>query len=1148
MQREVIKWLQSLDLTYPVVNPRRDLSNGFAAAEILSRYVDDSIISMRAISNGSSPDTRRSNWDQVFKALQRLGCRSITQSTIENVIQMNPNASLYILDNLYELLTNKVLAVRSIDTGHSGKIFNDRDCTKVVTLLEVVGEVPVGAIPANVPSGLDADQEQAHRRYAMECLQDKLAKGRNVELSSGLSSLKKPRYTHPTCSTLVHNANHSRYSVTLKGDRYLPDELSTQKQNEQLLDQHKRIKEVLKEAKKKNDSDAPLTTIIRGRYANSKIYERKKDFRRRASRTDSTNLFQPDDLVIGTRKVEVNVLSATLMEALENNGIYTARDQRADEKSIEFFSSCNFSVRKAFSLLLRDILAAHKELFALLERGGKICEGDVMEDLFTALVSQRDKIPIETLQACWTSLEQNTAGIAAAVNEKQEEYGYIIQTLSYLFTLESSQMQVLHVSGANTAEKLIENTGNEEFAAAPLPRTTRSQSFGHALLGTQGSYDFSRTAKRGVIRNDRQAFHVASGFTLLGKIGEALHQRNSYTAEAVVTDYLLPAVLPSLLYYGRAGMMDAVSRVLVTLFLGKLEGNSTPDEDYEILQPRLEKLVKFMTNVVQPMMMQSGQGQNGGSIVSYSPTTVNRSVQRFFNRQRYYYFLYHVMRQIAEKYMVSVEPSINSQSVYSQHPLVELAYESASQCLTSEHEPTRALGVAITLMLLLWDCWFPCAALVKEFIVLPATRCSDCVSPSVFTSAGRWEGHILTLDLLCLLTKKLVILLEEGKDSPAEIEGFSSEEAHALSLRIMEVLPFEALDAAATVYLKAFLHRTQAHRQLALSIVGQHLLPDGLPQLANLWVQTVASFPISLLQSMLLGELSSEEGEIFFNTEENRAKCGLPSTLNNSLLESSGPSESISSTRLLLGEVEPTYSVLPLNQIWDTYNVVHVLLRHWKDLDPLSVLIIIAAALMSPQEEITQVSQLIRSFNFSSPQKKAFSTLASLSSKDLANEMSEESLRTMTLREIVLASTSRRGEDLYGDKEAYHESGEDEQRTEERDEEYFEEDEEMEEESLQKRQRQSSKQSGELDGFRISRAFWYYTLEILNPLIKSFLPCFSNRSTSFDEMKLSEQLSCAVLLTLYNRYAKESKEPIFAFKAEDAEEAADWLSSHFSTE
>lgn len=60
--REIIKWLDSLDLTYQVKNVRRDLANGFVVAEILSRYYPKEI-NTGSIDNGLKRERRKDNWE-----------------------------------------------------------------------------------------------------------------------------------------------------------------------------------------------------------------------------------------------------------------------------------------------------------------------------------------------------------------------------------------------------------------------------------------------------------------------------------------------------------------------------------------------------------------------------------------------------------------------------------------------------------------------------------------------------------------------------------------------------------------------------------------------------------------------------------------------------------------------------------------------------------------------------------------------------------------------------------------------------------------------------------------------------------------------------------------------------------------------------
>jgi hypothetical protein len=66
LPREVLQWLDSLDLSYSVRNPRMDLSNGFLVAEILTRKYPNEL-SILTFYNAQRKDRKIDNWQQIQK-------------------------------------------------------------------------------------------------------------------------------------------------------------------------------------------------------------------------------------------------------------------------------------------------------------------------------------------------------------------------------------------------------------------------------------------------------------------------------------------------------------------------------------------------------------------------------------------------------------------------------------------------------------------------------------------------------------------------------------------------------------------------------------------------------------------------------------------------------------------------------------------------------------------------------------------------------------------------------------------------------------------------------------------------------------------------------------------------------------------------
>lgn len=124
LSREVLKWIQSLDLAYSVKNVRRcmcavdlarrgahpplhercrDFANGFLVAEMLSRY-DDKNVQMHSYDNGTSVAVRKDNWEQLKKVLRKKGFE-VSGSEVDDIIHCKPGAIVPFINKLYTFLT-----------------------------------------------------------------------------------------------------------------------------------------------------------------------------------------------------------------------------------------------------------------------------------------------------------------------------------------------------------------------------------------------------------------------------------------------------------------------------------------------------------------------------------------------------------------------------------------------------------------------------------------------------------------------------------------------------------------------------------------------------------------------------------------------------------------------------------------------------------------------------------------------------------------------------------------------------------------------------------------------------------------------------------------------------------------------------------
>jgi hypothetical protein len=109
LPRELIKWLQGLDLTFPIKDYRKELMNGYLVAEIFLRYYPGKI-DIHSYENSNRQERRRNNWGLLgaFFARHKL---PVGEADYRAIVEDKDGEALYnFMLKVYPLLTQRKIA------------------------------------------------------------------------------------------------------------------------------------------------------------------------------------------------------------------------------------------------------------------------------------------------------------------------------------------------------------------------------------------------------------------------------------------------------------------------------------------------------------------------------------------------------------------------------------------------------------------------------------------------------------------------------------------------------------------------------------------------------------------------------------------------------------------------------------------------------------------------------------------------------------------------------------------------------------------------------------------------------------------------------------------------------------------------------
>jgi len=504
LPREILKWLQGLDLSYSVKDVKRDLSNGFLIAEVLSRYFPGDMVPMYSFDNSQKLERRQNNWQLLERIFQKNGI-PFKKREYADIIENNDSAVLIdFMIKLYAGLTGKKINRnafvniqnfnKSIETTgkqgdfHQSFLLKDRGMEKLQDIEVAFEEKKISESPEKT---IKDNKNSPNPKMVTSSL------GTSQKLKTFLKYEQKPISQRPEVSNLKFevkninvrpvNINVSKLRATKEAHATLNNIPNATTQVTQEIPQNFEKTATANLTQRTNQETTKTQSSKKDKLVEKSIYDILNEYLNERFMTSSFigeyqqnfNLKTYPDAITSFSDNFNNLLFKEISDRIDPLANFVVRDMNEAWKFLNFLFNCLKSItieKEYFKLIINNVRYIGEKLVRRdSEKSSKLLKENFLEVLYNQIAASLMFEKKEHLALTLYSFVPNTAEakcqIILAFKEIAKDQKIFMQTLVILLSSEKVPAGTLSESDNKYLEFAMKCAKSGIHSSSPVVKT-----------------------------------------------------------------------------------------------------------------------------------------------------------------------------------------------------------------------------------------------------------------------------------------------------------------------------------------------------------------------------------------------------------------------------------------------------------------------------------------------------------------------------------------------------------------------------------------------------------------------------------------------------------------------------------------------------